>query len=299
MTVMKKLMLLINPNAGRGGYRFGMGDVLLAFHTHGWQTTVYFTDRSGDATRLAREEAGNYDRLVCIGGDGTLSETVAGLLECPEAPSLGYIPMGTTNDVAHTLHLSSTPATAAITAAAGRPRPLDIGRFGPDAYFTYVAAFGAFTEVSYETPQTQKQALGRLAYILSGMAALGRISSRWARVEWDGGSLEDEFIFGCVTNSRSIAGLVKLKDIDDSALADGLFEVILVKRPADALMLGNIVSDILANNFTGENVILLRSQRVRFQFREPTAWTRDGEAGGAHTDISFENIPSAIQIVAD
>ncbi len=296
---MKNLMLLINPNAGRGGYRFGLGDVLHNLHHAGWRCTIFFTDRSGDATALVQAHAADYDRLVCIGGDGTLSETVSGLMQCPRRPELGYIPMGTTNDVARTLHISGVPAHAAVTAAGGRPRPLDIGRFGDDAYFTYVAAFGAFTEVSYETPQAQKQALGRLAYLLSGMAALGRVSPRWARVEWDGGAVEDEFIFGCVTNSRSIAGLVKLKDIEDEALADGQFEVILVKKPADALMLGSIVSDILSNNFSGENVILLRSQKVRFLFREPTAWTRDGEAGGEQTDISFENIPSAIQIVAD
>lgn len=296
---MKKLMLLINPNAGRGGYRFGLGEVLHTFHEAGYRSTVYFTEKSGDATRLAAEHAADYDRLVCIGGDGTLSETVAGLVQVEKRPDLGYIPMGTTNDVARTLSISSLPAYAARTAVQGRPRPLDIGRFNSSDYFTYVAAFGAFTEVSYETPQTQKQALGRLAYILSGMAALGRLSHRYARVEWDGGTVEDDFIFGCVTNSRSVAGLVKLKDVTDEALADGQFEVILVRKPADALQLGAIVTDVLANNFTGENVILLRSKKVSFHFREPVAWTRDGEAGGEHTDISFENIPSAIRIVAD
>jgi len=296
---MKKLMLLINPNAGRGGYRFGLGDVLHNFHDAGYRSTLYFTDAQGDATRLTAENAEDYDRLVCIGGDGTLSETVAGLMQCQNRPPLGYIPMGTTNDVARTLNISNMPAYAAHTAVTGRPRPLDIGRFNHTDYFTYVAAFGAFTEVSYETPQNQKQALGRLAYILSGMAALGRLSHRFARVEWDGGVVEDEFIFGCVTNSRSIAGLVKLKDVTDEALADGLFEVILVRKPADALQLGAIVTDVLANNFSGENVIRLRSKKVRFLFREPTAWTRDGESGGEHTDICFENIPSAIQIVAD
>lgn len=296
---MKKLMLLINPNAGRGSYRFGLGEVLHTFHQAGYRSTLYFTDARGDAARLAARDAENYDLVVCIGGDGTLSETVNGLMQCSRRPPVGYIPMGTTNDVARTLAISSTPAYAARTAVHGRRRPLDIGRYNNGDYFTYVAAFGAFTEVSYETPQSQKQALGRLAYILSGMAALGRLSHRRARVEWDGGIVEDDFIFGCVTNSRSIAGLVKLKDVTDEALADGQFEIILVRKPADALQLGAIVTDVLASNFSGENVILLRSKKVRFLFNEPTAWTRDGEAGGEHTDIFFENIPSAIQIAAD
>lgn len=296
---MKKLMLLINPNAGRGAYRNGLGDMLQSFHEAGYRSTVFFTDARGEAARLTAEHAGQYDHLVCIGGDGTLSETVSGLMQCQIRPPLGYIPMGTTNDVARTLGLGGPPAAAAATAVSGRPQPLDIGRCNGRDYFTYVAAFGAFTEVSYETPQSQKQALGRLAYILSGMAALGRLNSRRVRVQWDGGIVEDDFLFGCVTNSRSIAGLVKLKDMTDEALADGLFEIILVRRPADALQLGASVTDILSNNFTGENVLLLRSRKARFLFAEPTAWTRDGEPGGEHTDIFFENIPSALRIMAN
>lgn len=296
---MKKLMLLINPNAGRGSYKAPLADILQAFHQSGYVSTVFFTNGRTDATRLTAEHCAEYDRIVCVGGDGTLSETISGLVQCPSAPPLGYIPMGTTNDVASSLALSHTPAVAAMTAANGRPKALDVGLFNGRDHFTYVAAFGAFTEVSYETPQNQKQALGRLAYILSGMAALGRVTSHHVRVEWDGGTMEDDFVFGGVTNSRSIAGLVRLKDIDDSALSDGLFEVFLVRTPVDAIAFANIISAVLANDFTGENVTLLRSSHVRFTFDKPTPWTRDGEAGGEHTEVSCQNLHAAIEIITD
>lgn len=296
---MKKLMLLINPNAGRGSYKTPLADILQAFHKSGYVSTVFFTNGRADATRLAAEHCAQFDRVVCVGGDGTLSETIAGLMQCPTRPTLGYIPMGTTNDVASSLGLSASPPVAAVTAATGQPRTLDVGLFNGLEYFTYVAAFGAFTEVAYETPQNQKQALGRLAYLLSGMAALGRVTSHHVRVEWDGGTLEDDFVFGGVTNSRSIAGLVRLKDIDDSTLSDGLFEIFLVRTPADAIDFANIISSVLANDFTGENVILLRSSRVRFSFASPVPWTRDGEAGGEHREVSCQNLHAAIRIVAD
>ena len=299
METMKKIMLLINPNAGRGGFRLGLADVLQVFHEAGYRSTVFFTDGRGDATELAAEHAAEYDRVVCVGGDGTLSETISGLMLCPERPSLGYIPMGTTNDVAATLRLSHIPAAAARTAVRGRARPLDVGLFNDSEYFTYVAAFGAFTEVAYETPQPQKQALGRLAYFLSGIAALGHLTHRTAKVEWDGGTVEGDFIFGGVTNSRSVAGLVRLRDVDEDALSDGEFEVLLVRTPMAAGELATAISEIMANKFSGDQVILLRSKFVRFTFDEPAPWTRDGEPGGEHTVVTCRNLPSAIRIVTD
>lgn len=299
----KSLLLLVNPNAGRSAYRLALGDVLLTLHRAGWRVTVLFTDGAGDASRLAAQNAQAYDRVVCMGGDGTLSETIAGLMECDNRPCLGYLPMGTANDCAATLGLSRNPVTAARTAAAGRPLPLDIGRFGDRGYFTYVAAFGAFTEVSYETPHEQKQMLGHLAYVLGGMAALGRLTHRRARVETDEDVIEGDFIFGGVMNSTSVAGLVRLPDSAGVELSDGLFEVVLVKNPEGPMqageVIGEVITDVLAKNLRSEYVILLHSRRVRFTFEEPTAWTRDGEAGGSYTELTLENIHAPIKILVD
>ena len=296
---MKKLLLLINPNAGKGGFRHNLGDVLMHFHRAGFSTTVAFTDRHGDAPRIAAAEAAGYDRIVCVGGDGTLSETISGLMAADVRPELGYIPMGTTNDCANTLGLPHDPVQAARTAATGVGLDMDVGRFNSDGYFAYVAAFGAFTEVSYQTPQDQKNALGKLAYFLDGMSRLPRLTHRWARVEHDGQVLEDDFIFGAVTNSRSVAGVIHLKDRVGVSLSDGLFEVILIRTPEGVLQTGTIVADVLANKFDSEYVALFKTDRVSFTFRDPVSWTLDGEDGGVHRQVLCENIPKAVRIVVD
>ena len=291
-----KLMLLVNPAAGKGGFRSAMGSVLEVFCSGGWQPTVFMTRQRGDAPRLVREHSRDYDLLVCMGGDGTLSEVVSGLAELPDAPPLGYIPMGTANDVATTLGLSRNPARAAAAITCGRPRPLDVGRMNGGAYFTYIAAFGAFTDVSYETRQESKQALGLLAYLLGGIAALPKITSYHAVVEWDEGFLEDDFVFGGVTNSTSVAGLVKL-DERIVSLSDGLFEVILVKNPRNLMDMNAIVRDVLTKKYQTPHVTVLHSRHVRFSFDKSAKWTRDGESGGLHDSVTLENIPQAIQIM--
>ena len=293
---MKKVLLLVNPNAGKGGYRNNLGEVLLNFHRAGWAVTVAFTDKRGDAPAIAADQAADYERIVCVGGDGTLSETVAGLMAVKARPELGYLPMGTTNDCAATLGIPHDPVQASRVAAAGRPVPFDVGRFN-ERYFTYVAAFGAFTEVSYETPQDQKNALGKLAYFLDGVSRLPNLTHRWARVEYDDGVVEDDFIFCGVTNSRSVAGFIRLKDTLGVSVSDGLFEVILIRNPENVLQVGTIVTDLLANKFESEYVTMIKTSRVRFTLKEPVNWTLDGEDGGSHAQVECENIPHAVQIM--
>lgn len=294
---MKKMLLLINPQAGKGGFRRDLGDILLTFHRAGYEATVTFTDGRGDERRIAEEAAGKYDRIVCVGGDGTLGETISGLLKSGLRPELGYIPMGTTNDCAVTLGISQNPVEAADVAVSGTLIDMDVGCFNGSESFTYVAAFGAFTEVSYETPQEQKNNLGRLAYILDGMRRLPTLTHKWARVEYDDGVLEDEFIFGAVTNSRSVAGLIHLDESTGMSLSDGLFEILLIRKPENALQLGTIISDVMFNRFDGSDVMLMQSKKVRFTFHEEVAWTVDGEDGGKHTEVLCENIPAAMRIV--
>ena len=298
---MKDMFLIINPNAGRSGYRECLSDVMYTLHKCGWRALVAFTNGHGDATRLAAENGPKYDRIVCMGGDGTLSETVTGLMSLPpeERPELAYIPMGTSNDSATTLGLSRDPIMAAYTAGCGRPIPVDIGRFNSDHYFTYVAAFGAFTEVSYETPQDQKNTLGWLAYALDAMSRITKLTHRVCRIEYDGGELEGDFIFCAVTNARRVAGFINLNDSTGVSLSDGLFEVVLLRTPESILQVGPIMSDMLANTFNSEYAMLLHSKKVKVTFREPTAWTLDGEGGGRQTQVLCENIPHAIQMIVN
>ncbi|NLW65294.1 MAG: YegS/Rv2252/BmrU family lipid kinase [Clostridiales bacterium] len=292
----KKLMLIFNPAAGKGEGLVNLGPILQVLSNGGYLPTVFCTTGAGDATRLVKEYCSEYDCVTCIGGDGTLSETVAGLAQIDDPPLLGYIPQGTANDVATTLNLSHIPVAAAKTIVSGSPVNLDVGRFNKNDYFTYIAAFGAFTDVSYETPRESKNTLGHFAYVLNAMGKLSRLTYHNVKVEYDNGKIEDQFVFGSVSNSTSVAGFVKLTD-NGVELDDGLFEVILIKRPANVIEMNQIVSAVLARNYSGNKVIMLRSKNVKFSFHRPVKWTRDGEAGGTHKEVLCENIHSPIRIM--
>ena len=293
----KKLMLIINPAAGRGGYKLGLGEALHALDAGGFRTTLYFTAGRGDATEYAAAHGAEYDVVACVGGDGTLSEVLSGLMRLPSPPKVGYIPMGTANDVATTLDLPKNDTLgAARRIITGEGHPFDVGGFGDEGYFAYIAAFGAFTEVSYATPQNQKKALGHLAYVLQGMAQLPKIEAYHARVEYDGGTVEGRFLYGSVSNSTSVAGIVRLKE-DMVSLGDGMSELVLVREPATIDAFGAIVGSVLSQSFDCEDLIILHTQKARFFFDKPVAWTRDGEDGGAHAQLELRNYHAPVELI--
>ncbi len=293
----KKLMLIINPAAGRGAYRENLGDALLTLDNGGYRPTLFFTAKPGDAVSFAAVSAGEYDAVACIGGDGTLSEVTAGLMQLSAPPPLGYIPMGTANDVATTLDLPKNDTVAAARRfVSGEPHPFDIGGFGPSEYFAYIAAFGAFTEVSYATPQDQKKALGHLAYVLQGASQLGRIESYQTHVEYDGGVFDGEVLYGSMSNSTSVAGIVRLPE-QLVCLGDGISELVLVRNPGTLVGLGDILNSVLTQRFDSEFLLVLHTKRARFVFDRPVAWTRDGESGGEHREIELCNYPAPLRLI--
>lgn len=294
---MQKLMLIVNPVAGRGLYKNGLGEALYVLHRGGYLPAVYFTDGPGEAVQLAADNAADYDVVCCLGGDGTLSDVVTGLMLVPNPPPIGYFPLGTANDVATTLKLpKNDPVAAAKIVVAGTPMPWDVGALGDRDFFTYVAAFGAFTDVSYETPQQTKQALGHMAYVLEGMNRLPRLPHYRTRVELDGDMLEGDYILGGVTNATSVAGFVKL-DAARVSLDDGRFEVSLVRYPATLADMNLLMGEVVTQNFEGSYLTVRQASRVRFTFDEPVPWTRDGEAGGVYSDVLIECRPGAVRII--
>jgi diacylglycerol kinase family enzyme len=214
-----------------------------------------------------------------------------------DPPDLGYFPMGTTNDVATTLGLPKNDTlTAARCLIQGTPHPFDVGGFGDEGYFAYIAAFGAFTEVSYATPQDQKKVLGHLAYVLQGMQTLGRIESIHTRVDYDGGSFEGDLLYGSLSNSTSVAGIVRLPE-EMVSLGDGVSELVLVKDPGSVAAFAELVNSVLSERFDSDKLLILHTRKARFTFDKPVAWTRDGEAGGEVTDITLCNYPSPVQLI--
>ncbi|MBR0161402.1 MAG: YegS/Rv2252/BmrU family lipid kinase [Oscillospiraceae bacterium] len=294
---MRKLMLIVNPAAGRGGFRTLFGEAMLQLSEGGFQTSLYFTKGHGEATELVKKYASGYDVIACVGGDGTLSEVVSGLMQIPNPPPLGYIPMGTSNDVATTLGIPKNDTLgAAKRIVEGKAHPYDIGGFGKNDYFAYIAAFGAFTEVSYVTPQDQKKALGHLAYILQGASLLGKIEKIHTRIEYDDGVFEDDLLYGSMSNSTSVAGIVRLRD-EMVSIGDGKSELVLVKDPVTPDAYGDLAGAILSRTFENQNLHILHTTKAKFIFDRPVAWTRDGEAGGEHTVAELCNYHAAIQFI--
>jgi len=288
------MMLVINPLSGRGLSKSAIGTIVSQLCGSGYAVTVYF---SGELSpqQLTCEYAKYHDLIVCVGGDGTFSSVVSGLLSSDVQIPVGYIPAGTANDVATTLTLSKNPQEAAQKIINGKPWPLDIGKF-IERHFTYIAAFGAFTGVSYQTPQSAKRALGHFAYVLGGLADMSTIKARRVDVKFHDKAITGDFIFGGVMNSTSVAGLVKL-DPNRVDLADGLFEVILVKQPLTLVEFMGILTSIANRSYQGDNVQLIQAKSVKFKFENEVAWTIDGDDGGSHKEALITNCHEAIRII--
>ena len=294
---MKKLMLIVNPVAGRGGFKSFFGEAMQVLAYGGLQPCLFFTAGRGDATRFAAEYAGDFDVVACIGGDGTLSEVLAGLMQIDNPPPVGYFPMGTANDVATTLGLPKNDTIgAAKRILSGTPHPFDLGGFGENEYFAYIAAFGAFTEVSYATPQDQKRALGHLAYVLQGAAQLGKIEAVHTKVEYDDGVFEGDLVYGSMSNSTSVAGIVHLRE-EMVALGDGMSELVLVRDPGTIDAYGELAASVLSRRFDSNYLKILHTKKARFTFEKPVAWTRDGEAGGEHRVVELCNYHAPVQLI--
>ena len=288
------LMLIVNPYSGRGLSKSALGTIVTQFCANGYAATVY-TIGEYTAEELSYKYAKRHDICVCMGGDGTLNNVISGLLRAGTEIPVGYIPAGTSNDVATTLNLSKEPLAAAQTIIHGEPTPIDVGMFGEE-YFTYIAAFGAFTNAAYSTPQTTKRSLGHFAYVLNGLADMGAITAHRTRVELDDEVIEGDYIFGGVINSTSIAGFVKL-DPEYVDLADGLFEVILVKQPVSLADFLNILSSVKNRDYNREKVQMFQANKVKFTFETDVPWTIDGEDGGEHKQVEIINCHKAIEII--
>ena len=294
---MKRLLFIYNPQAGKGTVKAHLSNIVDTFTKAGYLVTIWPTQGTEDATHVAAQQGWWYDRVVCCGGDGTLSETVSGLLALDTPPVLGYIPAGTTNDFSKNLGLPRGVEKAAVTAVEGEARPCDMGRFN-GRYFVYVAAFGIFTDVSYGTPQQFKNAFGHLAYVLEGATKLGDLGRAYhLQVEHDEGSLEGDFIYGMVTNTLSVGGF-KVFPPKQVSLDDGLFEVVLVRQPRNVADLQDALFSLVRQDANSSRLVeAFHTRKLKVTAAEPLPWTLDGEFGGDPETAVIENLHDAITLV--
>ena len=291
----RKMLFFVNPNAGHAEIRVHLMDVLQIFTLGGYDVTVHPTSRAGEIPEVIAADGAGYDMIVAAGGDGTLNETVTGLMQLESPPVLGYLPGGTVNDVASTLGLPKNCLDAASVVVGGREARIDLGRFN-DRWFAYVAAFGAFTGVAYRTAQSDKRILGRLAYLLRGVQALADIRPIHVRVVTDDRIIDDRVILGMVGSTTSVGGFKARKDLAIS-LTDGLSEVVLVRDIRNLGDLNSVASSILRQDFTSDDFYFFRASHVEFYFDDDVPWTLDGEFGGNIRRAEIRNRRRALRIM--
>ncbi len=289
-----KMLFIYNPRAGKAQIRSNLLDIIDIFVKAGYEVTAYPTQAAGDAVKAVKERRAGYDIVACSGGDGTLDEVVNGMMQCDERVPIGYVPAGSTNDFANSLGIPKNMITAADVVVNGRDFACDIGSFNHDS-FIYVAAFGLFTDVSYETKQDIKNVLGHAAYLLEGVKRLPAVRSYALKITHDEEVIEGEFLYGMITNSYSVGGFRGITG-RDVLLDDGLFEVMLVRRPNNPLDLNNIIRALVDKRVKSEHIYTFKTSRLAVESEEPLSWTLDGEFGGEHTKAVIENRQKVLRI---
>ena len=293
---MKKLLLIMNPCSGKKRANPHLAEIIALFNRADHEVTVHMTAEHGDATNVVSQRGSAYDLIVCIGGDGTFNEVITGLDPLEHRPPIGYIPAGSTNDFAGSLHLSKDLLAAAQAIIDGTPHPLDHGKFNGRC-FSYIASFGAFTRASYATPQNLKNLLGHTAYLLESVKELASIRSHRVRFTTaDGGVYEDDYIFGAISNSTSVAGVLTL-DPRIVDMNDGLLELLLVRKPRNLLELSDCIKALSTQDYHSPMLTFLSTPSVEIEAPEDMDWTLDGEFQKGSSHCSVINCHSAINLI--
>lgn len=293
---MKNLLLIINPCAGQKKAKKLLAEIIDIFNRADFTVITHITAGPGDAEAAAAGYAGQVERIVCCGGDGTFNETVSGVLKSGTDVPIGYIPAGSTNDFAASLRLSTDLLQAARDVVQGQPRHVDIGMFG-DRYFTYVASFGVFTRISYATPQGMKNLLGHAAYVLGSIQELSQLRAHRLRFTLpDGSCIEDDFLFGAISNTTSVGGVLTLSQ-DRVDMADGQLELLLIRAPRDLLELSECVRCLQQKTYHCSMITFLSTESVTVSAPEDLYWTVDGEQEAPHAQAEVTCLRHAIRVI--
>ena len=290
----EKMLFIYNPRAGKAQIRSNLLDIIDIFVKAGYEVTAYPTQSAGDAIKAVRERREGFDVVVCSGGDGTLDEVVTGMMQCDEKIPIGYVPAGSTNDFASSLKIPKNMIKAADVVVNGKNFACDIGKFNNNN-FIYVAAFGIFSDVSYETNQDIKNVLGHTAYLLEGVRRLPAVRSYALKILYDNETIEGDFIYGMITNSLSVGGFKGITG-KEVLLDDGLFEVTMIRKPSNPVDLNKIIRALVDKRAKSEHIYTFKTSRLTLVSEEAISWSLDGEFGGEHTKAVIENQRKVLNI---
>lgn len=293
----KDLLFILNPTAGKTHIKDRLFDVINAFSEAGYRVTVYPTRQPMDGRKIVISEGADYDLIVCAGGDGTLDDVVTGYMLAKSSLPLGYIPAGSTNDFARSLGIPLEPMAAVTNITSGHPFAIDVGSFNTNDYFVYIAAFGAFTEISYSTNQKFKNMFGHAAYIMNSIRSLNSVTTYQATIRYDDREITGNFIYAMITNSLSVGGMQNVVLADDIKFDDGIFECLLIKTPTNPLELQAIMNSLLISEVNEKYMYCFKAKKVEISSEEEIPWVRDGEFGGNHKQVVIENHQKALQII--
>lgn len=291
----KKMLFIYNPHAGKASIRSNLLDIIDIFTKAGYEVTAQPTQKKGDAIDATVEKAGRFDILVCSGGDGTIDEVVTGMMQRKERIPIGYVPAGTTNDFARSLKIPRTMKKAAQNIVDGKPFACDMGTFNGNT-FVYIAAFGLFTDVSYLTDQNMKNVLGHMAYLLEGARRLNSYPSYHMKFEANGTVIEDDFMYGMITNSVSVGGFKNITG-QNVKMDDGVFEVTLVKTPKTVAQLNQLMTALVMRDIDTECMYCFKTSQISFYCEDEVPWTLDGEYGGHQRKVQIQNEMQAVNII--
>ena len=294
----KKMIFIVNPKAGKSQLKKKMVEVVDEFSRGGYEVEMYTTKSAEDAENHIAEVGDQYDRIVISGGDGSMDNAVSGIMRLKDrtdkVPPLGYIPCGSTNDYAKSLCISLKPEVAARQIVKGIPCPVDIGRLG-DRHFIYVAAFGLFTKASYATPRKLKAVLGHGAYMLSAAKELTSVKTYRLKASFDGREIEGEFLYGQVTNSRSVGGF-RAVGLRDMSFHDGEFECVFIRKPKNPAQLAKLLKTVVSNDMKDDYIVYERAKNVKVEGVTEIPWTVDGEFAGEFKEALVENLHNAVEL---
>lgn len=292
----KKMLIILNPYSGQKKANRHIINIVSLFTASGWDCTLHITQSSGDATEYTKNYGSEFELIVCIGGDGTLNEVITGLADAGLNIPIGYIPSGSTNDFASSLNISKNVMQAARDILNGTPHIYDIGAYN-DKYFCYVASFGAFTKSSYDTPQTLKNTLGHLAYVVESIKELPVLKPVHAKITADGEVYENDYMFAAVSNSLSVAGVLSLSP-EQVNMSDGLLEVMLIKNPKTPAELSQLAWALTMQQYNCEPIIqLISAETIEIELSDGVDWTLDGEFSKGVEKAVIKNMHNAITVI--